>query len=249
MAEKTIRLKIKRQLNAESSPFWEEFEIPYGPSMNVISCLVAIQENPVTRSGKKTTAVAWECSCLEEVCGACTMIINGMVRQACSALVDNLEQPIVLEPMTKFPVVRDLVVNRQRMFDNLKKVKAWVPVDGSFDMGPGPKIPEDERAVHYELSKCMTCGCCLEVCPQFEKGNDFMGAQIISQVRLFNFHPTGSALKEDRLHAVMGKGGIAECGNAQNCVEACPKEIPLTTSIAEVGKQVTLQVMKDWFRK
>ncbi|NOY23762.1 MAG: succinate dehydrogenase iron-sulfur subunit [Acidobacteria bacterium] len=249
MAEKTVRLKIKRQLNAESSPFWEEFEIPHGPSMNVISCLVAIQEHPVTRSGKKTTAVAWECSCLEEVCGACTMIINGMVRQACSALVDNIDQPIVLEPMTKFPVVRDLVVDRQRMFDNLKKVQAWVPVDGSFDMGPGPKLEESERAVHYELSKCMTCGCCLEVCPQFEKGNDFMGAQIISQVRLFNFHPTGAALKEDRLHSVMGKGGVAECGNAQNCVEACPKEIPLTTSIAEVGRQVTLQVMKDWFRK
>ncbi len=248
MAE-TVRLRIKRQLSPDSSPFWEEFEVPMIHGMNVIACLVEIQKNPVTKDGKKTTPVAWECSCLEEVCGACTMIINGRVRQACSALVKDLEQPIVLEPMTKFPVVRDLVVDRQKMFDNLIKVKAWVPIDGTHHMGPGPKIPEPERAIHYELSKCMTCGCCLEVCPQFNEKSDFMGAQIISQVRLFNFHPTGASLKEDRLHALMGKGGVHECGNAQNCVEVCPKEIPLTHSIGEVGRQVTLQALKDWFMK
>ena len=49
------------------------------------------------------TPVVWECNCLEEVCGACTMVINGKVRQACTALVDALPQPIVLEPMSKFP--------------------------------------------------------------------------------------------------------------------------------------------------
>jgi succinate dehydrogenase / fumarate reductase iron-sulfur subunit len=249
MSAKTVELKIKRQLSPDSAPFYEEFEIPYAPGMNVISCLVAIQQNPVTKQGKDTTAVAWECSCLEEVCGACTMVINGEVRQSCSALVDNLEQPILLEPMTKFPVVRDLVVDRQKMFDNLERVKAWVPIDGTHNLGPGPKFPEKDRAVHYQLSQCMTCGCCLEVCPQFNEGSDFMGAQIISQVRLFNFHPNGAALKEERLHEVMGKGGVQECGNAQNCVEVCPKEIPLTTSIAEVGRQATIQAIKDWFTK
>ena len=65
--------------------------------------------------------VTWDCNCLEEVCGSCTMLINGRVQQACTALVDNLEKPIVLEPMSKFPVIRDLQVDRERMFDNLKK--------------------------------------------------------------------------------------------------------------------------------
>ena len=49
-------------------------------------------------------------NCLEEVCGACSMVINGRARQSCSAIVDQLEQPIRLEPMNTFPVIRDLQV-------------------------------------------------------------------------------------------------------------------------------------------
>jgi succinate dehydrogenase / fumarate reductase iron-sulfur subunit len=45
----------------------------------------------------------------------------------------------------------------------------------------------------------------------------------------------------------MGVGGISDCGNAQNCVEACPKGIPLTTSIGELGRQATLKAFKDLF--
>lgn len=73
-------------------------------------------------------------NCLEEVCGACSMVINGKPRQSCTALIDQLEQPIRLEPMRTFPVVRDLQVDRSRMFDSLKKVKAWIPIDGTYDL-------------------------------------------------------------------------------------------------------------------
>jgi succinate dehydrogenase / fumarate reductase iron-sulfur subunit len=89
----------------------------------------------------------------------------------------------------------------------------------------------------------------MEACPQFTEDTGFVGAATISQVRLFNNHPTGQALKRERLLALMGDGGIQECGYAQNCVEICPKEIPLTTSIAEVGGQVTKQALLDLFRR
>jgi succinate dehydrogenase / fumarate reductase iron-sulfur subunit len=56
-------------------------------------------------------------------------------------------------------------------------------------------------------------------------------------------------LKEERLEAVMGKGGIADCGNAQVCVEVCPKNIPLTESIADIGRQTSLQILKNLFMK
>jgi len=117
MTNKTITLKIKRQKSPYEKSYWEEFEVPYSPDMNVISALTEIQKNPVNKKGENTTPVVWDCSCLEEVCGACSMIINGVPRQACSALIDNLEQPITLEPLIKFPVVRDLFVDRQKMFD------------------------------------------------------------------------------------------------------------------------------------
>lgn len=244
----TVHFKIKRQLDQKSSPFWEDFEVPYRAGMNVIIALLDIAKNPVTKGGKKTMPVAWDCNCLEEVCGACTMVINGKVRQSCSALVDKLEKPIRLEPMSKFPVVRDLKVDRQFMFDALKRVKAWIPIDGTYNLGPGPKMSEQDQQTGYKLSQCMTCGCCVEVCPQFNDRSEFIGAAALSQVRLFNLHPTGKMQKEERLQTIMGEGGIEDCGNSQNCVNVCPKEIPLTTSIADLNRDTTLFALKKLFQ-
>ena len=176
------------------------------------------------------------------------MLINGRTRMACSALIDQLDQPIRIEPFTKFPVVRDLAVDRSVIFENLKRVKAWVPVDGTYDLGSGPRMEAVSQEAAYPLSRCISCCCCMEACPQFNEQTGFVGAAAISQVRLFNTHPTGKALKSERLHALMGNGGIHECGYAQNCVEVCPKDIPLTRSIAEVGGAVMKQALFDLFK-
>jgi succinate dehydrogenase / fumarate reductase iron-sulfur subunit len=245
-----IRLKVKRQDDPKSKSYWEEFELPYRPQHNVISLLMALRENPVNTKGERVAPVIYEVGCMEEVCGACTMIINGKVRQACSALVDNLEQPIVLEPMTKFPVVRDLLVDRQAMFDALRKVRAWVDIDGGYDIHVhAPRISPDDWEKHYNFSQCMTCGCCMEACPQYNPKSDFIGPAPIGQAWRFNDHPTGKYFKEDRLHALMGTGGITDCGNAQNCVEACPKDIKLTDAIARLGRDTTVQAFRDLFVK
>ena len=249
MANKTIVLKIKRQIDPQHAATWEEFEIPYKPNMNVTSVLMEIALNPVTRDGKSTTPVTYDSNCLEEICGSCAMRINGRTRMACSALVDQLDQPIVLEPFGKFPVIRDLAVDRSVLFENLKAVKAWVPIDGTYDLGAGPKMLPEEQEAAYPLSRCISCCCCMEACPQFNESTGFVGAATISQVRLFNTHPTGKALRTERLHALMGDGGIHECGYAQNCVEVCPKDIPLTRSISEVGGSVMKQAFADLFRR
>ncbi|WP_052339979.1 succinate dehydrogenase iron-sulfur subunit [Gorillibacterium massiliense] len=244
--DRTVKFIVTRQEGPNAKPYVEEFEVPYRPNMNVISALMEIQRNPVDIGGKQTSPVCWESNCLEEVCGACSMVINGKPRQACTALVDNLEQPVRVAPMKTFPVVRDLVIDRGRMFTALKKVKAWIPIDGTYDLGPGPRMAETTRQWAYELSKCMTCGVCLEACPNVNDKTDFIGAAPISQVRLFNAHPTGAMNKDERLDALMESGGIEGCGNSQNCVRACPKGIPLTTSIAEMNKDTTKRLFKKW---
>ena len=249
MANKTVIFKIKRQATPDATPVWEEFELQYRPGMNVISSLMDIALNPVTRDGKKSTPITYDSNCLEEICGSCAMLINGKARMACSALVDKLEQPIKLEPFSKFPVIRDLAVDRSVLFENLKAVKAWVPIDGTYDLGSGPRVSAEQQEISYPLSNCISCCCCMEACPQFNESTGFIGAAAISQVRLFNAHPTGAALKSERLHALMGDGGIQECGYAQNCVEVCPKEIPLTTSISDVSGQVMKQAIKDLFTR
>lgn len=243
----TLTIRVKRQDNPNATPRWEIFEIPRRPNMNVHMCLLEIQERPVTLEGTKTTPPAWDVCCLEEVCGSCTMVINGRVRQACSALVDHLSEPITIEAMTKFPVIRDLSVDRGRMFEDLKRSRSWIPIDGTHALGAGPRYSQDEQNATYVLTRCMTCGCCVEACPQYGPGSAFVGPAVLNQVRRFNAHPTGKLNKGERLETVMGRGGVTDCGSAQVCESVCPKEIPLLQSIAIVARDTTLHAMRRWF--
>lgn len=261
---RSIRVRIKRADAHNKNVRWEEFKVELPSAgerdgaINVIACLQQIAANPVTVDGTRSTPVAYESGCLEEVCGSCTMVINGKVRQACSCLVDDYApsegDTITIEPMSKFPVVRDLWVDRSRLFKDLKSIGGWVPIDGTYDLGEGPEESPDEQQTRYKLSTCMSCGCCLEACPQYLLEEDestdeqgFVGAAVISQVRYFNMHETGKTLKKQRLDTLAGPGGVSECGNAQNCVKVCPKEIPLTESIGAMGRAVTLHRIKEFF--
>ena len=168
-----FEVRVLRQDAPGQSSYWQRFRVPYEHDMNVISVLQKIAAMASTANGEHVAPVAWDCNCLEEVCGACTMVINGRVRQACSALVDRLlednAEEIELRPASKFPVVRDLMVDRSRMFSALKKIKGWIPVDGYIEHGPGPQVSPKVQEQAYPLSECMTCGCCLEACPQYLK--------------------------------------------------------------------------------
>jgi succinate dehydrogenase / fumarate reductase, iron-sulfur subunit len=272
-APRNFEVKVLRQDGPGEASYWERHRVAYETDMNVISVLQQIAANARSADGRQVAPVAWDCNCLEEVCGACTMVINGRVRQACSALVDRLleddPQQIEIRPMSKFPVLRDLVVDRSRLFRALRRVTAWIPVDGYHDMGPGPRQSPEEQERAYPLSECMSCGCCLEACPQYLKveltrnegetdeafearknatyDRTFLGAHAISQAMLFNTNPTGHMSAGARLDALTAEGGLQKCGNAQNCVAVCPKKIPLTTSIARAGRAVTVHAIKRWF--
>ena len=249
MPPSTIKVEIKRQSNPNAAATTEKFEVPYRPGMNITSLLGEIALNPVDVSGKPTTPITYDSNCLEEICGSCAMLINGKARMACSALVDKLEQPIQLAPLSKFPVVRDLAVDRSVLFENLKKVKAWVPIDGTYDLGSGPKQAPQIQEQRYPLSNCISCTICMEVCPQFNDATGFVGAATIAQAKLFNMDPSGAVLKEERLRALAGDGGIQECGFAQNCVQACPKQLPLTEAISDMARDVFIQQVKDLFSR
>ncbi len=256
--EGTVRLRVKRQDAPDQAPYWQAFEVPRYPNMNVIECLMQIRRHPVDAEGRETTPVAWSMNCLEEVCGICTMVVNGKVRQSCSALVRDLEEPITLEPMQKFPVRRDLVIDRTRLFDAYRRVKAWVPIDGTHDLGPGPRMDENVREEGYWLSRCISCGCCVDACPQVNPDHSdnpqaegpatFIGAAPISWARLMNIHPTGAHLADERYGSLMGPGGIADCAKSMNCVAVCPKEIPLMESIASMNRQITRHLLVDWLK-
>jgi succinate dehydrogenase / fumarate reductase iron-sulfur subunit len=266
-------VRVLRQDQPGLPSYWQTFCLAHEPEMNVTSVLQRIAALSRTASGQQVAPVAYDANCLEEVCGSCTMLINGRVRQACSALVDRLladrPEEIELRPMSKFPVIRDLVVDRNRLFRALKKLQCWIPVDGYYDAGPGPRQSQEQQQQAYPLSECMSCGCCLEACPQYAKveleqqpgetqeqfrtrqvaafDGAFIGAHAMSQVVLINSHPTGAMSAGPRIDALIAPGGIQNCGKAANCQAVCPKEIPLMTSWARAGRAATVHVIKNFF--
>ena len=169
----------------------------------------------------------------------------------CTALISSLlaasrTNTVTLAPLTKFPLIKDLVVDRESLFESLKRVKAWIEVDDALSPGVGPKISPEVQEAMYVLSTCMSCGCCSEGCPQVNPHSKFIGPAAISQVRLFNAHPVGRLMENERLNVLAQEGGVSECGNAQNCAAVCPKKIPLTESIAVMGRKVVKHAIKQW---
>ena len=246
----TYTLKIFR--GTSGSQYWEEFEFERSPAANVISSLMEIQKRPINKRGETTTPVAWEQGCLEEVCGSCSMLVNGVPRQSCTALIEPYIQKtgsttLTLAPFTKFPLIRDLYVDRTQMFEALKKIRGWISVDGTQDTGQfGPSMSSEVQQAMYLLSTCMTCGCCSESCPQVHSQSKYMGPAAMSQIRYFNSNATGKLEKSERMGAALGEEGIAGCGNAQNCARVCPKKIPLTESLSLIGREASKQAINHF---
>lgn len=238
-----IRLKIKRCDRPQAESYWEEFDIPFDSPTTLIGALRALQKHPYNSNGKAVVPVAWDDDCAAVCSGACTVLINGRAHSACDFAVAPHSGVVRVEPLSKFPVVRDLIVNRAKVFAALQHVQSWVSLDGSFDIGPGPRYADAERRAAAAFAVCTSCACCLEACPQYFEKSNFLGAAAINRVHFLNQHPQSKKQTPERLEAILDDTGLAGCDNAQNCVRACPQSIPLTTAIAKMQRLATKRVL------
>ena len=161
-----ITISVKRQHSASEKAYIQTFHYSGNGKLTVADWLTEVNQAEASND-----PIAWECSCLEKKCGACAMVINGRPMLSCSCFLENVGKKgkIRIEPLSKFPIVRDLVTDRKVMFEALKKMKIWMNeksgTDFSFDY-----------ELQYQASQCLMCGCCLEVCPNFMADRNFAGA-------------------------------------------------------------------------
>lgn len=214
-------IRIKRQKNKDAKPFWQEFEIEGDSNLSVAAVLNELNASPklIDRLGREAEPVFWECGCMVKKCGACAMRINGLPRLACSTFLETLKgNTIILEPLSKFPIIKDLIVDRTIVFENLKKIQLWLESDAYMT-----KYTHDLR---YQSARCLMCGCCLEVCPNFSIKKEFVGA--IAPVNLYRILNE----EQDSVH----HAGLAEkykkfyfegCAKSLSCQRICPVGIPV----------------------
>jgi succinate dehydrogenase / fumarate reductase, iron-sulfur subunit len=265
-----LLLKVRRQDAGDKpeSRRWEEFRLTATPDMTLITALENIQAAPVTSAGARVFPVAWESNCHEGVCGSCTMLVDGKPRPACEVSLGEFRgrrrAVVSLEPLEKFALLRDLVVDRSRIFETFRRVHAWPTA--RFDTasvasadGPATPAPETERALEenvphptdvarelLSLGACTACGACLEACPEFGPRSEYVGAAALHQLRVWNALPGPRQEATERLETVMTAGGVADCGKAQNCVRMCPVGLPLTEPIQRVARATTRNLVLGW---
>lgn len=242
----SVTLKIRRQDDPSDLPYWEEFAVEYSNGMTVATALKLISASPLAADGSRTRPVVWESSCLGGACGACAMNINGRASLACHTFVDDLPKPIVLEPLSKFPLIRDLKVDREAMFRALANTGCFIETDG-LGSSPAERVPKSDHENIEPFAACIMCGICSEACPQVNERSQFAGAFLFGWAHLLNTHPIGQNNRSGRLDALMRQGGIADCMGAKVCESVCPKGIPLSEAIAKLGMATTIRSIKRLF--
>ena len=248
-AARQYTLVVERQdsLEKPETRRSEEIRVSCAPETSVQAALVLarVAEDGAPMQGG---SIAFEGECLEGVCGACSVLINGRVALACATLIGEVadkQQRVRLAPMKKFPLIRDLVVDRSRIARTLSSV----PVLGQ--PAPSPRSSHEspsatEARQLARLDQCHRCGACLEACPEYGVHSEFVGAVTLHEVHLRNSTPGAKHERRERIEAMMAPGGVQHCGKAQTCVEVCPADLPLVDSIQGVARETSKRLLFGW---
>ena len=224
-----MRVKILRQASPVAKPYWQEFSYDDTDNQTVAGMLDELnyKDDLVDINGDPAPRIQWECSCLQGMCGACAMVINDRPALACETFLRDIKgDTIIIEPLKKFTTICDLVIDRGVIQENLKKANAYI---GEYT---GAKAKEYEHM--YAAGKCLKCGLCLEVCPNYGDGRTFYGAAFANDCYLI------ASRSDSQVNAIRTsyKAHFARgCSKALSCVDVCPMKIPTLASIAEMNRR------------
>ena len=224
-----MNIRILRQKSRNEEPYWQDFLYDGDRDQTVAGMLDELnyRDDLKDKEGNPAPRIQWECSCLQGMCGACAMVINGVPGLACEVFLRDLKgDRIVLEPLRKFETITDLVVDRGIIQENLKKANAYI------------KEYKGTGAAEYEhmylTGKCLKCGLCLEVCPNYRSGKVFYGAAFANDCFLINAR---SRTQEKEIRQSYQEHFERGCSKSLSCMEVCPAGIPTLASISKMNRR------------
>jgi len=223
-----VKLKIRRfNPEVDAQPHWREYTVELEPTDRVLDALHAVKWNT-------DGSLSFRRSCAHGICGSDAMMINGKNRLACKVLIRDLKQPIVIEPMRGFPVVKDLVVGMRGFFEKYRAIQPYLMAQEPPPEKERLQSPT-ERERFDDTTKCILCGACTTSCPSFWANKEYLGPAAIVQAHRFIFDSRDQGTAE-RLAILNQQSGVWRCRTIFNCTDACPRGINVTKAIGQVKK-------------
>lgn len=223
-----MRVRILRQQSRESKPYMQEFYYERNNNQTISGMIEELNNEDDLKDidGNTASRIEWEHSCLQGMCGACAMVVNGRPVLACETFIRDIRGDVItIEPLSKFPTIRDLVVDRSVVEDNLKKANAYIEENKASN----PKYFEHM----YAVGKCLQCGLCQEVCPNYNKGEKFFGASFANSCYLIAERSKTNGKDIRKAYNEHFENG---CSKSLSCADVCPMNITTITSIARMNR-------------
>lgn len=224
-----MRVEILRQRDRDSEAYWQAFNYD-GPMEGTIASLLDdlnYRDDLFDVDGNSAPRIVWECSCMQGMCGSCAMVINGRPSLACETFLKDLKKDkLTIRPLHKFPVVCDLKVDRSIINDYLRTSNAYI---GEYT----PQGEDKDHEMEYTIAKCLKCGLCLEICPNFISGKKFYGALFAGDSYLIS---TRSKSNQDSMRKQYADHFASGCSKALSCTKICPMDIPTLSAMARMNR-------------
>jgi fumarate reductase iron-sulfur subunit len=237
MANRTISLEVFRyHPETDEQPRYQTYQVPFREDWVVLDALNYIKDEV-----DGTLTYRW--SCRMGVCGSCGMMVNGDPKLTCAAFLKDYSGPIRVEPLTNFPVIRDLVINFDDFMHKLKEVKAWMIPKEEKPVAQGEYLQTPEELAQFkQYSMCINCMLCYAACPVYGLEPKFLGPAAIALAQRYNLDSRDGA-KDERAEVVSSSEGIWECTFIGECTRVCPKHVDPAGAIQQ-AKVINTQ---DWW--
>jgi fumarate reductase iron-sulfur subunit len=238
MAERTMTLRVARYRPEHGpDPYFDEFEVPYREDMVVLDALNHIKDD-------LDGSLAYRWSCRMGVCGSCGMMVNGVPRLTCSTFLREFDsEPIVVEPLENFPVIRDLVIDMSDFLEKLKEVKPWVIREKEVPVEDGEYLQTPEEVDRYkQFSMCINCMLCYSACPVYGQDPEFLGPAVIALARRYDLDSRDQG-RAQRSEVLGVDWGIWDCTFVGECSAVCPKDVDPAAAIQRTKVSTTSREM------
>ncbi len=221
----------------DSEPRYQSYQVPYSEEISVLQGLQYIKDH-------LDGSLTFRWSCRMAICGSCGHMVNGVPTLSCQTFLrDYFPNTVRVEPLTHFPIVRDLVIDQSDFLKKLESIKPYVIPRQPKSVGDGPyqQTPE-QMDEYYQYAQCINCLLCYAACPQYGLNPNFTGPAAFALLHRYNADSRDGGTAQ-RMPVVNAEDGVWGCTLVSYCSEVCPKGVDPARAV----NQNKINSTKDYF--